>query len=44
MIEVVAKVPVEYSNWDPIIVSGRLELVNDSSLYYRLIDAEAVRN
>ena len=44
MIEVVARVPVEYSNWDPIIISGRLELVNDSSLYYRLIDAEAVKN
>ena len=44
MIEVVAKVPVEYSNWDPIIVAGRLELVNDSSLYYRLVDAEAVKN
>ena len=43
MIEVVAKEPVEYSNWDPIIVAGRLELVNDSSLYYRLVDAEAVK-
>ncbi len=44
MIEVLAKIPVEYSNWDPIVISGRLELVNDSSLYYRLIDAEAVKN
>ncbi len=44
MIEVVARIPVEYSQWDPIIVSGRLELVNDSSLYYRLTDAELVKN
>jgi len=44
MIEVVAKTPVEFSQWDPIVVSGRLELVNDSSLYYRLTDAELVKN
>ncbi len=44
MIEVVARIPVEFSQWDPIIVSGRLELVNDSSLYYRLTDAESVKN
>lgn len=43
MIEVLARIPVEYSNWDPIVISGQLELVNDSSLYYRLIDAEAVK-
>ncbi|MEO8102566.1 MAG: DUF3299 domain-containing protein [Betaproteobacteria bacterium] len=44
MIEVVARIPVEFSQWDPIVVSGKLELVNDSSLYYRLIDAESVKN
>ena len=44
MIEVVARIPVEFSQWDPIVVSGRLELVNDSSLYYRLTDAESVKN
>jgi hypothetical protein len=44
MIEVVAKIPLEFSQWDPIVVSGRLELVNDSSLYYRLTDAELVKN
>ena len=44
MIEVVAKIPVEYSQWDPIVVTGKLELVNDSSLYYRLTDAESVKN
>lgn len=43
MIEVVARIPVEFSQWDPIVVSGRLELVNDSSLYYRLTDAESVK-
>ena len=44
MIEVIARVPVEFSQWDPIVVSGRLELVNDSSLYYRLTDAESVKH
>ena len=43
MIEVVAKVPVEFSQWEPIVVSGKLELVNDSSLYYRLTNAEPVK-
>lgn len=43
MVEVVARIPVEFSQWDPIVVSGRLELVNDSSLYYRLTDAESVK-
>ena len=44
MIEVVARIPVEFSQWDPIVVSGRLELVNDSSLFYRLTDAVSVKN
>ncbi len=43
MIEVVAKIPVEFSQWEPIVVSGKLELVNDSSLYYRLTNAESVK-
>ena len=43
MIEVVARIPIEFSQWDPIVVSGRLELVNDSSLYYRLTNAESVK-
>jgi len=43
MIEVVAKTPVEYSQWEPIVISGRLELVNDSSLFYRLTNAETVK-
>lgn len=44
MIEVVAKMPLEFSPWDAIVVSGRLELVNDSSLYYRLTGAELAKN
>ena len=44
MVEVVARIPVEFSQWDPIVVSGKLELVNDSSLYYRLTDAEPVKH
>lgn len=43
MIEVMAKIPVDFSSWDPVIVSGKLELLNDSSLFYRLVDAEQVK-
>ncbi len=43
MIEVMAKTPVDFSSWDPVIVSGKLELLNDSSLFYRLVDAEQVK-
>lgn len=44
IVEVMAKIPVEFSQWEPIVVSGKLELVNDSSLFYRLIDAVPVKN
>ncbi|MBL8522523.1 MAG: DUF3299 domain-containing protein [Betaproteobacteria bacterium] len=44
IVEVLAKIPVEFSQWEPVIVSGRLELVNDSSLFYRLTDAVPVKN
>ncbi len=43
MIEVLAKTPVEYSAYDPVVVAGKLELINDSSLFYRLVDAEPVK-
>ena len=43
LVEVVAKIPVEYNQWEPIIVSGRFELVNDTQLFYRLTNAEAVK-
>lgn len=43
MVEVVAKNPVEYSQWEPIVISGKLELVNDQYLFYRLTDAETVK-
>jgi hypothetical protein len=43
MIEVMAKIPVEYSAYDPVVVAGKLELINDSSLFYRLVDAEPVK-
>jgi len=43
LVEVVAKVPVEYNQWEPIIVTGRFELVNDTQLFYRLTNAEAVK-
>ncbi|MBL8521470.1 MAG: DUF3299 domain-containing protein [Betaproteobacteria bacterium] len=43
LIEVMAKIPVEFNQWDPVVVSGKLELVQDSSLFYRLLDAEPVK-
>lgn len=43
MVEVVAKDAVEYSAWEPIVMSGKLELVNDQYLFYRLVNAEAVK-
>ena len=43
LVEVVAKIPVEYNQWEPIIVTGRFELVNDTQLFYRLTNAEAVK-
>lgn len=43
MVEVVAKNPVEYSPWEPIVLSGKLELVNDQYLFYRLTNAETVK-
>ncbi|MCY7389063.1 MAG: DUF3299 domain-containing protein [Burkholderiales bacterium] len=44
MIEVVAKNPVAYSPWEPIVISGKFELVNDQYLFYRLTGGEAVKN
>lgn len=43
MIEVLARIPVEFNAYDPVVVAGKLELVNDSSIYYRLVDAEPVK-
>ncbi len=43
MVEVIAKTPIEFTPWDPVVLSGKLELVNDQYLFYRLIDAEAVK-
>jgi hypothetical protein len=43
LIEVMAKTPVEFNQWDPVLVAGKLELVNDSSLFYRLVEAEPVK-
>lgn len=44
LVEVVARIPVAYNAYDAIVVSGRFELVNDASLYYRLTNAESIRN
>jgi hypothetical protein len=43
MVEVIAKNPLDYSPWEPIVISGKLELVNDQYLFYRLSNAEIVK-
>jgi uncharacterized protein len=43
LVEVVAKIPVEFNQWEPIVVSGKFELVNDPQLFYRLTNAESVK-
>lgn len=43
MVEVVAKSAVEYNQWEPIVMTGKLELVNDPYLFYRLTNAEPVK-
>jgi uncharacterized protein len=43
LVEVIAKTPVEFNQWEPILVTGRFELVNDAQLFYRLTNAEAVK-
>ena len=44
MIEVIAKGAVDYSPWEPIVLSGKLELVNDQYLFYRLNNGEVVKH
>jgi uncharacterized protein len=43
LVEVVAKTPVEYNAWEPIVVTGKFELVSDPQLFYRLTNAESVK-
>jgi len=43
LVEVIAKTPVEYNAWEPIVVTGKFELVNDPQLFYRLTNAESVK-
>jgi hypothetical protein len=43
LVEVIAKIPVEFNQWEPIVVSGKFELVNDQYLFYRLNNAESVK-
>ena len=43
MVEVIAKTPVEFNQWDPIVVTGKLELVFDQYLFFRLNNAESIK-
>ncbi len=43
LVEVVADTPVEYNQWEPIVVTGKFELVNDTQLFYRLNNAKPVK-
>lgn len=42
MVEVIASKPVEFT-YEPIIVAGRLAVLDDDVVYYRLTDASAVQ-
>lgn len=42
MVEVIAAKPVEFT-YEPIIVAGRLAVLDDDVVYYRLTDANAVQ-
>lgn len=44
LVEVVARTPIAFTADEPVVVSGRFELVNDASLYYRLTNAESIKN
>jgi uncharacterized protein len=43
IVEVLATEPVEYNQWEPVVISGKLELVNDQYLFYRLTNASSVK-
>ncbi len=43
LVEVIAKVPVEFNQWEPIVVTGKFELVSDPQLFYRLTNAQSVK-
>jgi uncharacterized protein len=43
LVEVLADIPVEFNQWEPIVVSGKLELVYDPQLFYRLTNAKSVK-
>jgi hypothetical protein len=43
MVEVFAKTPLEYNAYDPVVIAGKLELVNDQYLFYRLTNGEPVK-
>jgi uncharacterized protein len=43
LVEVIAEVPVEFNQWEPIVVTGKFELVYDPQLFYRLTSAKSVK-
>lgn len=43
LVEVIAKIPVEFNQWEPIVVTGKFELVSDPQLFYRLTNAQSVK-
>jgi hypothetical protein len=42
MVEVIATSPIEFT-YDPILVSGRMAVLDDDVVYYRLTDAKALQ-
>jgi hypothetical protein len=42
MVEVIASTPIEFT-YDPILVGGRMAVLDDDVVYYRLTDAKALQ-
>jgi hypothetical protein len=42
MVEVIATTPIEFT-YDPILVGGRMAVLDDDVVYYRLTDAKALQ-
>jgi hypothetical protein len=43
MIEVFSKEPIEYTQWEPMVFAGKLELVNDPYLFFRVTQGVPVK-
>ena len=42
LVEIVASTPVKFT-WEPIVVSGKMHVLDNDIVYYRLTDAQSVK-